>query len=50
MDVYMLVLKIQFASPSYMKLKVEWFAHGSSLKIKQNLKLNRADLKHWRPV
>lgn len=49
MDVTMLVVKVQFRGPKYLKAKAEWFVRGQTLNIKQNVKLQNRDLVRWRP-
>lgn len=49
MDLTMLVLKIQYRGPKYLKARVEWFVRGVSLLIKQTVKIFNSDFKRWRP-
>jgi len=49
MDVYILVLKIAYRGPTYLKAKIEWWAHGRYLGFKQTLKILTIDLPKWKP-
>lgn len=49
MDAYILVLKIQFRGPNYIKAKVEWWVRGLFIGVKQTIKIMSAELKRWRP-
>lgn len=48
MDLEMLVLKIQFRGPKYLKARIEWFVRGKSLLMKQTIKISNGDLKNWK--
>lgn len=51
MDVNMLILKIQFRGPDYIKAKVEWFyKSGKPLNIKHNAKILRKHFADWSPI
>lgn len=49
MDVYVYALKVQYSNQTYMKVKVEWWAHGKNLGIKQTIKIQIKDRHSWLP-
>lgn len=49
LDVTMLVLKVPYRGPRYLKARVEWFIRGRSLGIKQTVKILIDQLKYWSP-
>lgn len=50
MDLEMLVLKVQYRGPKYIKVRVEWFVSGRSLLIKQNVKIMNGERHKWKPI
>lgn len=47
LDAYILILKVQYRGPDYVRVKVEWWIRGRFIGIKGTYKIYKKDYPNW---